>query len=94
MSAPGKLLVIWIITPDRKRFFIKMLSIWLWCFPSGLCHVHKKLTQANCIGLSRIATGQMLNSFLPIFSADSNATALKLTGKPRDLLLFSKLPKT
>ena len=40
MSAPGKLLVLCILTPGRKRFFIKVLSIWLWNYLSGLCHVY------------------------------------------------------
>ena len=40
MSAPGKLHVLSMLTSDRKRFFIKMQSICLRCFPSGLCHVH------------------------------------------------------
>ena len=34
------LTVLWMLTADRKRFFTKMLSIWLWCLPPRLCHVH------------------------------------------------------
>ena len=34
MSAAGKLRVLAIFTPDRKRFPSKMESIWLWCCPS------------------------------------------------------------
>ena len=39
MSAPEKLLVLWMLTPGLKCFLTKMLSIWLWCFWSGLCKV-------------------------------------------------------
>ena len=39
-SAPGNVLVLAVLIPERNRFFTKMLSVWLWCVPSGLCHVH------------------------------------------------------
>ena len=32
-SAPGKLRVLAMFTPDRKRFLTRMLSVWLWCCP-------------------------------------------------------------
>ena len=42
MSAPGKLRVLALFTPDQKRFRSRMYSIWLWCCPFGLCQVMTK----------------------------------------------------
>ena len=39
-SAPGNVLVLAVLIPERNRFFTKIYSIWLWCVPSGLCYVH------------------------------------------------------
>ena len=33
VSAPGKLRVLALFTPDGKRFLTRMSSIWLWCWP-------------------------------------------------------------
>ena len=46
MSASGKLLVLWMLTPDRKRLLIEMKLIWVWCFPFGLSYVH--LLNGSC----------------------------------------------
>ena len=40
ISPLGKLHVLAIFTDDWKHFLTIMLSIWLWCFPFGLCQVH------------------------------------------------------
>ena len=40
VSAPGKLRVLAMFTPDRKRFLPLMWHIWLWCCPLGLCKVY------------------------------------------------------
>ena len=39
VSASGKLRVLAMFTPDRKRFLTRIYSVWLWCCPFGLCHV-------------------------------------------------------
>ena len=46
MSAPGKLCVLALFTPDRKHCLTRMWSISLWCCPFGLCQVH--LLDALC----------------------------------------------
>ena len=40
MSAPGKLRVLALFTPGRKRFLARMWSIWLWCCPIEQRQVH------------------------------------------------------
>ena len=38
--APGSVLGLADLISGRNRCFTKMQSIWLWCVPSWLCHVH------------------------------------------------------
>ena len=80
MSAPGKLLVLWMLIPDRKRFFT---LIWLWYFLSGLCHVHL---------LDGLWGPRVFVSTRSLKVANSRRFQIRCTPKAKNLLLQEQIP--